>query len=95
MSSFLNGQTRSFTVLVHFCFQNKAIVTIDARTTEILTANDMATELFSYPQKQLIGMRMSELLTDSYKEKQETLMEQHIDASGAVVMLSGKVVIIK
>ena len=74
------------------CPQNKAIVTIDARTTEILTANDMAAELFSYSQKDLIGMCMSELFTESYRGKQEALMEQHIDDDGVVVMLSGKVV---
>ena len=75
----------------HF-LQNKAIVTINARTSEILTANDMAAELFSYSTQQLIGIKMSELFADTHKEKQEALVEQHIEASGAVVMVNGKVV---
>ena len=83
-------------VLEFFCFffflQNKAIVTINARTSEILTANDMAAELFSYSRQQLIGIKMSDLFADTHKEKQEALVEQHIEASGAVVMVNGKVV---
>lgn len=55
-------------------------------------ANDMAIELFSYPRDQLIGMKMSSLFTDTHREKQESLMEQHIEGSGAVVMVCGKVV---
>lgn len=77
--------------VIHY-MQNKAIVTINARTSEILTANDMAAELFSYSRKQLIGIKMSDLFADTHKEKQEALVEQHIEASGAVVMVSGKVV---
>ena len=75
-----------------FFLQNKAIVTINARTSEILTANDMAAELFSYSRQQLIGIKMSDLFADTHKEKQEALVEQHIEASGAVVMVNGKVV---
>ncbi|XP_044184545.1 PAS domain-containing serine/threonine-protein kinase-like isoform X1 [Acropora millepora] len=70
---------------------NKAILTINARTSEILTANDMAAELFSYSRQQLIGIKLLDLFADTHKEKQETLMEQHVEASGAVVMVSGKV----
>lgn len=55
-------------------------------------ANDMAIELFRYPRDQLIGMKMSSLFTDMHREKQESLVEQHIEGSGAVVMVSGKVV---
>ena len=75
-----------------FFLQNKAIVTINARTSEILTANDMAAELFGYSTKTLIGIKMSQLFADVHKEKQEALVEQHIEASGAVVMVNGKVV---
>lgn len=55
-------------------------------------ANDMAIELFNYPRDELIGMKMSSLFTDTHREKQESLMEQHIEGSGAIVMVSGKVV---
>lgn len=78
--------------LIFFVLQNKAIVTINARTSEILTANDMAAELFGYSTQQLIGIKMSQLFADVHKEKQEALVEQHIEASGAVVMVNGKVV---
>lgn len=70
---------------------NKAIVTINARTSEILTANDMAVELFNYSRQQLIGIKLSDLFADTHKEKQEALVEQHVEASGAMVMVSGKV----
>ncbi|KAL9963207.1 hypothetical protein ACROYT_G032385 [Oculina patagonica] len=70
---------------------NKAIVTINARTSEILTANDMAAELFGYSTQRLIGIKLSQLFADVHKEKQEALVEQHIEASGAVVMVNGKV----
>jgi len=52
----------------------------------------MAAELFGYSTQQLIGIKMSQLFADVYKEKQEALVEQHIEASGAVVMVNGKVV---
>ena len=81
-----------FTLNLLFFLQNKAIVTINARTSEILTANDMAAELFGYSTKTLIGIKMSQLFADVHKEKQEALVEQHIEASGAVVMVNGKVV---
>lgn len=81
-----------FLQLIFFVLQNKAIVTINARTSEILTANDMAAELFGYSTQQLIGIKMSQLFADVHKEKQEALVEQHIEASGAVVMVNGKVV---
>ena len=52
----------------------------------------MAAELFGYSTQQLIGIKMSQLFADVHKEKQEALVEQHIEASGAVVMVNGKVV---
>ena len=52
----------------------------------------MAVELFSYPRDQLIGSKMSSLFAASYREKQEALVEQHLEESGAVVLVSGKVV---
>ena len=67
-------------------------MTINARTSEILTANDMAAELFSYPRQQLIGSKLSSLFAHSYRETQEALVEQHIEENGAIVLVSGKVV---
>ena len=52
----------------------------------------MAAELFGYSAQQLIGIKMSQLFADTHREKQEALVEQNIEASGAVVMVNGKVV---
>ena len=52
----------------------------------------MAVELFNYSRQQLIGIKLSDLFADTHKEKQEALVEQHVEASGAMVMVSGKVV---
>ena len=82
----------TYMCMYFFVLQNKAIVAINARTSEILTANDMAAELFGYSTQRLIGIKMSQLFADVHKEKQEALVEQHIEASGAVVMVNGKVV---
>ncbi|XP_070533468.1 PAS domain-containing serine/threonine-protein kinase-like isoform X2 [Ptychodera flava] len=70
---------------------NKAIVTIEARSTKILVANDMACELFSYKAEELVGVKLSELLSIPNQKKQEALMETHLEPSGEVVVVSGKV----
>ncbi|XP_046864972.1 PAS domain-containing serine/threonine-protein kinase-like isoform X2 [Xenia sp. Carnegie-2017] len=70
---------------------NKAIVTFNAKTSEILVANDVACEMFAYSHDDLIGMKMSKMFTKSDEARQEALVEQHIEDSGAVVMVSGKV----
>ena len=75
-----------------FTLQNKAIVTFNAKTSEILVANDVACEMFAYTHDDLIGMKMSKMFTKSDEARQEALVEQHIEDSGAVVMVSGKVV---
>lgn len=59
---------------------------------QILVANKMACELFDYHSHELVGMRMSSLLTVNDRNQPEALMEQHIESSGEVVMVSGKVV---
>ena len=68
------------------------MVTINAKTSEILVANDVACDVFAYTHDELIGMRMSKMFTKSDEAKQEALVEQHIEDDGAVVMVSGKVV---
>ena len=68
------------------------MVTINARTSEILVANDVACDMFAYTHDELIGMRMSKMFTKSDEAKPEAIVEQHIEENGTVVMVSGKVV---
>ncbi|CAH1252945.1 PASK [Branchiostoma lanceolatum] len=71
---------------------NKAIVTVDAVTTQILVANDMACELFGYGQEQLVSMQLSRLLS-GHRSSHLALTETHLDpASGELVSIAGKVV---
>ena len=71
---------------------NKAIVTIDARTSRILIANEMTCELFGYQRNELVNMKVQSLFTEPYQAKNRALLEQNIDASGTTVFVSGKVV---
>ena len=70
---------------------NKALVTVDG-DTKILIANEMACELFSYTHDRLVGMKLRELFASPFQEKQDSLIEEHIDSSGKRVMVNGKVV---
>nr|XP_006812502.1 PREDICTED: PAS domain-containing serine/threonine-protein kinase-like [Saccoglossus kowalevskii] len=70
---------------------NKAVCTVEARTTKILVANEMACELFGYKAEQLYGMKLSNLLSIPNQKKQEALMETYLEPSGEVVTVSGKV----
>ncbi|CAH1774481.1 unnamed protein product [Owenia fusiformis] len=69
---------------------NKAIVTINARTTEVLVSNEMACELFGYNTGELCGMKLSDLV-HLKKRQTEAITESHLEPSGEVVELSGKV----
>lgn len=73
-------------------FQNKAILTLDGKTSKILVANEIAGKLFNYLNGELTGMKMSKLFTMQDGFKQNALIEQHIDTEGNIVMISGKVV---
>ncbi|XP_060066134.1 PAS domain-containing serine/threonine-protein kinase-like [Ylistrum balloti] len=71
---------------------NKAICTIDAKTSEILVANEIACELFGYEREDFIGRQLKDMIKLKPKE-QATIMETHLDeVTGEVVSLSGKVV---
>ncbi|XP_078419619.1 PAS domain-containing serine/threonine-protein kinase [Cetorhinus maximus] len=71
---------------------NKAILTIDGLTTEILVANDMACKLLCYSSKELIGQKLSLLVSKSSHVLEEVLYEEHPEADGQVVTISGKVI---
>ncbi|XP_072330957.1 PAS domain-containing serine/threonine-protein kinase isoform X5 [Scyliorhinus torazame] len=71
---------------------NKAILTIDGLTTEILVANDMACKLLCYSSKELIGQKLSLLVSKSSHMLEEVLYEEHPEVDGQVVTISGKVI---
>ncbi|KAJ8020314.1 PAS domain-containing serine/threonine-protein kinase [Holothuria leucospilota] len=79
----------SFPTTVHN--PNKAILTIEARTTTILVVNKMACELFGMTAEELTGTRMTSLLSVKDRERPDVLEEHHLDTSGRVVIVSGKV----
>ena len=78
---------------------NKALIVINGRTTEILTANKISCELFGYSENELIGMKLNGLLNvngDSKDEEssgvQEILVESdRLDENGRIVLCSGKI----
>lgn len=67
----------------------KAIVTIDAATTQILTANKAACALLGVPSTQVGSRRLSDFL--AMKKGQYALTEADVDAAGEVVVIAGKV----
>ena len=71
---------------------NKVILTIDATTSVVLIANNLACSLFGYEQSQLVGMKVQSLFSEPYRAKQRALVEQNINAAGETVLVSGKVV---
>ncbi|XP_048398701.2 PAS domain-containing serine/threonine-protein kinase [Stegostoma tigrinum] len=71
---------------------NKAILTIDGLTTEILVANDMACKLLSYSSKELIGQKLSLFVSKSSHLLEQVMSEEHPEPDGQVVTISGKVI---
>lgn len=70
---------------------NKAIVTVNAKTSEILVANEMACELFAFSREELLGLQLSDLVTLKSKGS-TTVTETHIGDGGELIEVSGKVV---
>ena len=75
---------------------NKALICINGRTTEILTANDISCDLFGYNEADLIGRKLKDLLDvdgdQLNAERKEALMEtDKLDQNGRVVLCSGKI----
>ncbi|KAJ6669236.1 hypothetical protein lerEdw1_008045 [Lerista edwardsae] len=66
---------------------NKAIFTVDVRTTEILVANDKACKLFGYSTQEMIGQKLSQMISKSDWDISEMLKGEHANAKehGAVV----------
>lgn len=70
---------------------NKALFTIDAKSSLILVANDVACNLFGYQRGDLIGLKIQYLFTEPYQARQRALVEENIDVMGETVLVSGKV----
>ncbi|XP_029650584.1 uncharacterized protein LOC115223969 isoform X1 [Octopus sinensis] len=70
---------------------NKAIFTIDAKTSQILTANEMACALFGYNRADMICRCLTDLVQLKRKD-QQTIMESYLQPSGQVISIAGKVV---
>uniref|UniRef100_A0A8C0IUW6 PAS domain-containing serine/threonine-protein kinase n=1 Tax=Chelonoidis abingdonii TaxID=106734 RepID=A0A8C0IUW6_CHEAB len=74
------------------CNPNKAIFTVDVRTTEILVANDRACKLLGYSSHELIGQKLSQLISKSTQGIVEALGEDHVEDDGYAAVVSGTVV---
>ncbi|XP_060098080.1 PAS domain-containing serine/threonine-protein kinase [Heteronotia binoei] len=70
---------------------NKAIFTVDIRTTEILIANDKAYKLLGYSSKELIGQKLSQMISKSNWDIVEALNEEHVDVQGHAAVVPGTV----
>ncbi|XP_031224347.1 PAS domain-containing serine/threonine-protein kinase isoform X2 [Mastomys coucha] len=74
------------------CNPNKAVFTVDAKTTEILVANDKACSLLGYSSHDLIGQQLSQFFLKSDSEVVEALSEEHVEADGHAAVVFGTVV---
>ncbi|XP_010013659.1 PREDICTED: PAS domain-containing serine/threonine-protein kinase, partial [Nestor notabilis] len=71
---------------------NKAIFTVDVNTTEILVANDKACKLLGCSSQELIGQKLSCLISRSSQEAWEAVGEEYIETDEHSSVVSGTVV---
>ncbi|KAM6152747.1 PAS domain-containing serine/threonine-protein kinase [Erethizon dorsatum] len=71
---------------------NKAIFTVDAKTTEILVANNKACGLLGYSSHDLIGQKLVHFFLQPDSEVAEALSEEHVEADGHAAVVFGTVV---
>ncbi|XP_005050841.1 PREDICTED: PAS domain-containing serine/threonine-protein kinase isoform X1 [Ficedula albicollis] len=71
---------------------NQAIFTVDASTTEILVANDRACKLLGCSSQELIGQKLSHLISKSDQEAWEAVGEEYPETSECSSVVSGAVV---
>uniref|UniRef100_A0A8C0X833 PAS domain-containing serine/threonine-protein kinase n=1 Tax=Castor canadensis TaxID=51338 RepID=A0A8C0X833_CASCN len=74
------------------CNPNKAVFTVDAKTTEILVANDNACRLLGYSSHDLIGQKLTQFFLKSDSDVVEALSEEHVEADGHAAVVFGTVV---
>ncbi|KAM8789019.1 PAS domain-containing serine/threonine-protein kinase [Rhynchonycteris naso] len=71
---------------------NKAIFTVDAKTSEILVANENACRLLGYSSHDLIGQRLTQLFLKPDSDVVGALSEEHVEADGHAAVVFGRVV---
>ncbi|XP_058123608.1 PAS domain-containing serine/threonine-protein kinase [Anopheles ziemanni] len=72
---------------------NKAVFTIDSKTSQILIVNRNACELLGYSSRELCEMQFTTLLLNKNKMHASALAEGQLNSEdGTVIILSGKVV---
>ncbi|KAM6198986.1 PAS domain-containing serine/threonine-protein kinase isoform 1-T1 [Sarcoramphus papa] len=71
---------------------NTAIFTVDVNTTEILVANDKACKLLGCSSQELIGQKLSRLISKSSQEVWEAVGEEYIETDERSSLVSGTVV---
>ncbi|XP_073346626.1 PAS domain-containing serine/threonine-protein kinase isoform X2 [Pagrus major] len=71
---------------------NKAILTVDHKTREILSANEQACKLFECTASDLIGKKLSCILKKTSQVLEEALEQDFPLVDGTVAAVSGKVV---
>ncbi|KAF7667530.1 hypothetical protein LDENG_00058400 [Lucifuga dentata] len=70
----------------------KVVLTVDCITKEILSANEQACKLFECTPNELIGKKLSCVLTKTSQVVTESLAEDFLQQDGNIVAMSGKVV---
>ncbi|XP_010116636.1 PREDICTED: PAS domain-containing serine/threonine-protein kinase, partial [Chlamydotis macqueenii] len=71
---------------------NKAIFTVDVNTTEILVANDKACKLLGCSTQELIGQKLSRLISKNSQEVWEAVSEEYVETDEGSSVVSGTVV---
>ncbi|NXW50773.1 PASK kinase, partial [Nyctiprogne leucopyga] len=71
---------------------NKAIFTMDANTTEILVANDNACKLLGCSSQELVGQKLSHLISKSSEEVWEAVGEEFVETDECSSVVSRTVV---
>ncbi|XP_053775303.1 PAS domain-containing serine/threonine-protein kinase isoform X2 [Desmodus rotundus] len=71
---------------------NKAIFTVDPKTSEILVANDNACRLLGYSSHDLIGQKLTQFFLKPDCDVVEALSEEHVEADGHAAVVFGTVV---
>ncbi|XP_069682889.1 PAS domain-containing serine/threonine-protein kinase isoform X2 [Periplaneta americana] len=72
---------------------NKAVFTIDNKSSKILVVNGMACSLLGFTPEELCQMKLHQLLSGQHKTQLTALSEEQLDTKeGNMVVLSGKVV---
>ncbi|XP_040087899.1 PAS domain-containing serine/threonine-protein kinase [Oryx dammah] len=74
------------------CNPNKAVFTVDAKTTEILVANDRACRLLGHSSHDLIGQKLAQFFLKPDPDVVQALSEEHVEADGHAAVAVGTVV---